>query len=277
MPVAPMPPVMVGLDGSAASFAALDLGAEEAAGRVTPLEILHVSTVDGLAAGGEALAVAIGRVWADHPGLAVRGVLVLGEPARTLIQHAAGACLVVLGHRGRGGGAPAGPVATRVANRAPVPVIVARPFDREHAQRAPRPILLGVDGLPCSEDAVGFAFEEAAQRGAALEAHHVWWEPPGVASACCAPEADGGDARLAARDRLAGAIGAWSARYPDVPVRATVEDADPVDALLAASHDAQLVVGGSHDHGGIAHLLSSTVSQALIERAGCSVAVTQRC
>src|SRR5262245_20291467 len=104
MPVEPMPPVLVGLDGSAASLAAVDLAAEEAGGRVTPLEIVLVSSsVDDAALNrsGEVLAAAIGRVRADHPGLAVRGVFAIGDPAEQLVRHARGACLAVLGYRGR--------------------------------------------------------------------------------------------------------------------------------------------------------------------------------
>lgn len=41
---------------------------------------------------------ALDRVRAEHPGLALRGTLVLGEPDEVLLRHAATACLVVLGH-----------------------------------------------------------------------------------------------------------------------------------------------------------------------------------
>jgi nucleotide-binding universal stress UspA family protein len=271
----PMPPVVVGLDGSAASFAALDLAAEEAAGRVTPLEIVYVheSTVEdtaGLGWAGEMLATAIGRVGADHPGLAVRGVFVLGDPAEVLLRQAEGACLAVMGYRGRGGSRPVGPVAVRVANRSPVPAIVSRPFDHEHADPVPRAVLLGVDGLPCSEAATAFAFEEAALRGAPIEVHHLWWQPPGAATACCFPEsfyADGADlghARRQARRMLADLLDTWSATFREVVLRRVVDGApDTVAALLAGSHDAQLVVVGAHAHAGV-----------LVEQAGCSVAVT---
>jgi nucleotide-binding universal stress UspA family protein len=285
MPVEPMPPVVVGLDGSAASFAALDLAAEEAAGRVTPLEIVHVhaeSTVESGRRAGELLAAAIGRVAADHPGLAARGVHVLGDPVEALLQEMSGACLGVLGYRGLDRTGAVGAVAVEVANRAPVPVIVSRPFDHEHADRAPRVVLLGIDGLPCSEEAAAFAFEEAALRGAPVEVHHVWWQPPGAGAACCFPEAfyaDGADlghARREARRMLADMLDTWSVKFPEVLVRRVVDDApDAVAALLAASHDAQLAVVGAHAHPGLAHMLASTVSQVLIEQAGCSVAVTQ--
>jgi nucleotide-binding universal stress UspA family protein len=285
MAVGPMPPVVVGLDGSAAGFAALELAADEAAGRVTPLEVVLVhraaagSTVESAAAltrSGELLAAALGRVAADHPGLAVRGVFLLGDPADALVRQAEDACLVVVGYRGCGGSGSVGPVAAEVASRAPAPVIVCRPFDREHAGGAPRAMVLGVDGLPCSERAVTFAFEEAALRGAPVEVHHVWSPPPGAGIACCFPEAfyaegaDAGHARNEAHRMLRESIAVRRATYPDVEVR-EVTDPGTVEGLLAASHDAQLVVIGTHSHAG----LSSTVSQALVERAGCSVAVTQ--
>jgi nucleotide-binding universal stress UspA family protein len=272
MPVGPMPPVVVGLDGSAASFAALDLAAEEAAGRVTPLEIVYVqgSTVEDAGPAGEMLANAVSRVGADHPCLSVRGVFVLGDPVEGLLQHLDGACVGVLGYRGTGGSRPVGPVAVRVADRAPVPVIVSRPFDHAHADAAPRAVLVGVDGLPCSEAAVAFAFEEAALRGAPVEVHHVWWQPAGAGVACCFPEAvypDGADlghARREARRLLAGIVDTWSAKYREVALRGVVDGT--AETLLGASHDAQLVVVGAHAH---------AQAGPLIERAGCSVAVTQ--
>jgi nucleotide-binding universal stress UspA family protein len=68
----------------------------------------------------------------------------------------------------------------------------------------------------------------------------------------------------------------WSVKFPEVTLRRVVDGApDAVGALLASSHDAQLAVAGAHAHAGLANLLASTVSQVLIEKAGCSVAVTQ--
>lgn len=280
---------MVGLDGSAASLAAVDLAAEEAAGRVAPLEILYVFEQQPVSCGaspeecatllaeaGQTLAVAMGRVRADHPGLAVRGVFLLGDPVPAVVRHVAGSCLAVLGHHGTAGSGPVGPVAAQVAGRSSVPVIVTRPFDREHASVSPRPVLLGVDGLPGSERAVAFAFDEAALRGAPMVVHHLWRERPGAGEPSgVVGGAEFAEARQQALRALSDLLAVWSAKHPGVqlgPVQAGTGEA--LAALLAATHDAQLVVVGTPAHAEPPDPLAGTVGRALIERAGCSVAIT---
>jgi nucleotide-binding universal stress UspA family protein len=287
--IEPIPPVVVGLDGSAASLAAVDLAAEEAAGRVTPLEILYVFEQQPVSCGaspeeraallteaGQTLAVAMGRVRADHPGLAVRGVFLLGDPVPAVVRHVAGACLAVVGHHGRAGTGPVGPVAAQVAARASVPVIVTRPFDREHAVPSPRPVLLGVDGLPGSEPAVAFAFAEAALRGAPMRVHHLWRARPGAGEpAGVVGGAEFAEARQQALRALSDLLAAWSVKHPEVqlgPVQA--DTGETLAALLAATHDAQLVVVGTPAHAESPDPLAGKVGCALIERSGCSVAVT---
>ena len=138
----PMAPVVVGLDGSPSSLHALDLAAEEALGRVTPLEVLCVrervigppGTLPGVRT---LLAAATRRICEKHPGLAVRTTFASGDPVEVLLRHAADGCLVVLGHAGTPW-RPVGDVAARVAARCTVPLILCRPFDRARASRYPR-------------------------------------------------------------------------------------------------------------------------------------------
>jgi nucleotide-binding universal stress UspA family protein len=269
MPVEPIEPVIVGVDGSPSSMAAIDLGADEALARVAPLVALHVG--DGAAA-DRVVELAVGQARSEHPGLAVSAEVVSGDVAEVLAARSSGACLLVLGHRVRHGSAGLS-VAARVMHASQVPVIVYRPLDTSALPHLPRPVLVGVSGPAASEPAVAFAFEEASLRGAPLLAMHVWSvaddvepdrHPDAHTLAWAHDEAD----RM-----LAGTLEVYADKYPDVMVhRAVRHGLDVPVTLTAASRSAQLVVVGSpaspHSGGPVA----GSVSDVLIRRAGCPVA-----
>lgn len=282
-------PVLVGVDGSPASAAAVDLAADEAANRVTPLVIVHVHAgplrsstgacapewVDPMAAQRWLVDMTVAGVRAEHPGLAVSGELLSGDPARVLADRSSEACLLVLGHR-RGCGLPLASVATSVPEWADVPVIVHRPLDRHLGpSRDPRPVLVGVSGQEGAGSVVEFAFVEATLRGAPLTALHAWSRPAGAVPAGVQPEAYGFvEARAEAERMLAEALAGWSEKFPDVPVRRTVRHTlDAALTLTEASRSAQLVVVGSPRQRGVPRLLFGSVYQALSDHAGCPVAV----
>jgi nucleotide-binding universal stress UspA family protein len=255
----PMAPVVVGLDGSPASLYALDLAADEALGRVTPLDVVYVrEEIGGQPVRRDLLACATQWVRDDHPGLAVRGTFVIGDPAGVLLRHAGEASLLVLGHSAAAG-QQLGPVAARVAAGSVVPVLVSRPFDRAHVPAHPRPVLVGVADLAESDTVVAFAFEEAALRGAPVQAYHV-------------------ESGSASGERLlAEAVAGWSAKYPEVEVsRVVVPAVDVATVLLAASHDAQLVVLGRRARAHAGPVVLGDVCRVLLAGAGCSVAVVPR-
>jgi nucleotide-binding universal stress UspA family protein len=254
-----MQPVVVGMEATPGSLDAVDLAADEAVARRTSLVVVHAQ--------GQrpqdnhfSLDAVLARARTDRPGLTVGGRLLAGDPARTLVAQARRACLLVVRHRrdSRFPALPAGTVAARVAHEAEAPVLVHRPIDRRRNLEARRPVLVvGVDGLARSEPVIEFAFAEAAWRGATLLGVHV----------CAGPDP-------AAADRLSAAIACWSAKYPEVPVRRVVRRGEDVAReLTRASHHADLVVVGSPRHGGMAPGARGLTSQALIDLAGCPVAV----
>lgn len=254
-----MQPVVVGMDATSGSLGAVDLAADEAVARRTSLIVVHAQ--------GQrprdshfSLDAALTRARADRPGLIVGGRLLAGDPARVLVAQSRRASLLVVRHRrdGRFPALPAGTVAARVAHDAEAPVLVHRPIDIRRNVKASRPALIvGVDGLARSEPVIEFAFAEAAWRGATLLGVHV------------CPDAD-----PAATDRLGAALACWSARYPHVPVRQLVRRGEDVAReLTRASQHADLVVVGSPRHGGMAPTRRGLNSQALIDLAGCPVAV----
>ena len=270
MPIEPMGPVVVGVNGSASSLAALDLAADEAAGRVTPLLVLHAygpvphvvpacapEWVERATAARRLLRTAVGEVNAEHPGLGTAHELAVGDPVDALVARSTEACLVVVGP---------GHVARRLATRSTSPVLVHRPLDHATAAESPRPVLVGVDDRPDAEATIAFAFAEAALRGAPLEALHVWSHHPSPHGFAARRK----DTEL----MLEGALATWAAKYPDVSVRHRVAHSlDVAGTLRDASAHAQLIVVGRCEHGAPGSASCGTITNVLLHRAGCPVAV----
>ena len=132
--------LVVGVDGSAPSRAALAWAADEARRRDAELVLLHTWSVAVAAAnpyaavdsgvfrdaGAAILTEAVSEIQGVVPSL--RSRLILGSPAHSLCEAAAGADLVVVGGRGRGllAGALIGSISQVCARHAPCPVVVVR-------------------------------------------------------------------------------------------------------------------------------------------------------
>lgn len=138
--------IVVGLDGSAGSLAALHWAAAEARAHGATLCVLaawHPSAVSSLPAWGvaEPAEAALAELLdglhetlaaegvVDGDGLTVEPVVVEGHPAGALIEAAATADLVAVGRRGHGGfsGMLLGSVSQHVAAHAGCPVVVVPP------------------------------------------------------------------------------------------------------------------------------------------------------
>jgi nucleotide-binding universal stress UspA family protein len=276
-------PVVVGVDGSACSLAAVDLAAREAALRDRPLKVVHAFAWPYLEpplappgpgpreAAQRIVSDAVARAVAAAPGIAVSPALLTGRPAPVLLRESAAAALVVLGDRGTGGFAEllVGSVASQVATHAACAVVVARA-----TQSRGGGVLLGVDGSPGSATAVAFAFEEAALRGVALTAVHTWAHPVPM-DASDIPlgydETEAQEARL-----LAEALAGWSEKYPSVAVHRRLIRARTRPTLIEATSRAQLAVVGSRGRGRLVGMLLGSVSHALLHHARCPVAVVPR-
>jgi nucleotide-binding universal stress UspA family protein len=139
--------VVVGVDGSDASIAALGCAIDEATFRGVGVDAIHVWSLPALsgadALGGIPLAweqleasahaildEALAKV--DARGVTVNPIVVQGSTAHVLIEHSAGAPMLVVGSRGTGGfiGLLVGSVAHQVLHHAPCPVLVVPAPDR---------------------------------------------------------------------------------------------------------------------------------------------------
>jgi len=196
----------------------------------------------------------------------VRPLLINGHPTAVLCERSRDADMVVVGSRGRGGiaGMLLGSVGWQVAAHAHCPVVVVRGHWRSAGDYASGAIVVGTDASPASDAALGFGFEQAALRGAPLLA---------VCALADAPGCLGGDLKL--QDDVEQAITRHEKDHPGVAVLRHVAQGGARAALLAAAHEAQLLVVGSRGRGGIKGMPLGSVSQAVLHHAPCPVAVAR--
>lgn len=138
--------IVVGVDGSKQSSAALAWAAEEAALRGTSLEVVHAWQLPALAYGDIAVPVSfeglgtaaaamldeqVTSVLGEHPPVPLVREVREGPAAQVILEVAKGAEMVVLGSRGRGGftGLLLGSVSGHVSHHAHCPVTIVRNGD----------------------------------------------------------------------------------------------------------------------------------------------------
>ncbi|HEU4948644.1 MAG TPA: universal stress protein [Kribbella sp.] len=201
------------------------------------------------------------------------GVLVPGRPADVLLSDAVDAEMVVVGSRHRTTTAAAllGSVTTTLPPAAPCPVVVVR----SGAEPSPDGrVVVGIDGSPTSEDAIAFAFEEAAGRNVPLGVVHCWQQFGEVEPQCWSD-----DAARGAQDEhnawMQASIEPYRDKYPKVQVDAQLIEDRPTHALVRLSRQADLLVVGSRGRGGFTGLLLGSVSQKVLRQARCTVAVVR--
>ncbi|MFI0828056.1 universal stress protein [Streptomyces roseolus] len=143
----PVPRVVVGVDGSASSQAALRWAAGQArliGGTVEAVCAWDTPSESGWAGPAtepgfdleearRGSAEEIRTVFGEDRPVEVREMLVRGDPSEVLVRASEGAELLVVGSRGRGGFARAmlGSVSQRCAQHAACPVVVVRPTGKE--------------------------------------------------------------------------------------------------------------------------------------------------
>jgi len=210
-----------------------------------------------------------------QPGLAVQRQLIVGYPAEVLAAEARRARLLVLGDRGlsRIEGLLVGSTAAAMVAHAACPIVVVRGAELDQEASRTRPVVLGVDDSPSSEAAIGFAFEAAAARSVPLVAVHAYAEP--VADPMIGKLIDWDVMADEEARRLNAHLDRWVDKFPDVIVRPVPARDRAVHQLIALSETAQLVVIGSRGHGALAGLLLGSVSNALMHKAACPVAVVR--
>jgi nucleotide-binding universal stress UspA family protein len=271
--------IIVGVDGSRAGLEAVGWAAREAALREVPLTVAHAmprwacETERGRYAdvakwmrdnGTTVLTAGADRARREQPEIDVHTAFLPGDPRAALIAAAGQAELLVIGSHGLGGvrGLLVGSVAYGVAGHAAGDVVVVH----ELPSLSRGEVVVGVYRSPATRQVLDFAFAEAALRGVDLRAVHAWaW-----------PRLDGVEPEE--RDEvseLKDALADHRARHPAVDVIEEIVHGHPVEALRAAAAGASLLVVGSRAHGIVAGMVLGSVSQALIHRSPCPLAVVR--
>ncbi|WP_051162499.1 universal stress protein [Nocardia brevicatena] len=102
-----------------------------------------------------------------------------------LLDRSAQVWMLVVGSRGRGGisRTVVGSLSSAVAAYARCPVTVVSDLSATDPLSRRKPVLVGVDGSPDSEEALEVAFAEASYRGVGLVAVRSWSDTSGIALA----------------------------------------------------------------------------------------------
>ncbi|WP_158169398.1 universal stress protein [Mycolicibacterium smegmatis] len=283
--------ILVGVDGSAESDAAVRWAAREASLHDAPITLMHViapvvvswpagpymATVlecqeDNARHAIEQAQKVLADCLGEAHGLPVQTEIRKESVARTLIDASKSAQMVVVGSRGMGalGRVLLGSTSTSLLHYASGPVVVVH-GDGQAAHDSRLPVLLGIDGSPASEVATSHAFDEASRRGVDLVALHVWIDVGDIPPIGPTWEEQEETGRVLLAERLAG----WQERYPDVNVHRRVERAQPAYWLLEEAKQAQLVVVGSHGRGGFTGMLLGSVSSRVAQSATAPVMVVR--
>ncbi|MDX3641522.1 universal stress protein [Streptomyces sp. MB09-02B] len=282
-------PITAAVDGTPESLAALAWAGREAVRRDLALRVVHAwrwepqeaVTVDRDGQerwAGEALAEAARGVAERHPELEVTTDLVEGPPVDTLVGAAEDAETLVLGSRGHGAvvGFLLGSVGQQVIVESPRPVVLVRAGDGPSAEAAGREVVVGQQGTPeDSADALRFAFETAAARGASLRAVRAWTLPPLYAYSPGSLKLLDGAGGLEPYEKkaLAAALEPWRERFPGVRVTQHVEMGSAGQVLLSVAQRAQLVVVGRRARRTAVGARIGSVAHGVLHHAHCPVAV----
>ena len=281
--------VAVGVDGSAASTAAVDWAAAEADRRDASL--LVVTVVELPQTTGNHLddaadvpsmvfddarrraTLACTRAATVLPAGRVSSEVVEGSAAAHLVKVSESAALVVVGNKRRStfGSFAAASVSFPVAAHAHCPVVLVPEYGGHSGgdQSAVRGVVVGVDGSHAASQALALAGEMAARAGEPLTIVGAWDIPATGAWTNSAWADGGGDPtwseamRDVATDTLQRAAALVRELHPDLDVSTQVVQAPAARALIDAGGAAALVVVGSRGRGGFASLVLGSVSHAV--------------
>ncbi|MFE3461440.1 universal stress protein [Nocardiopsis aegyptia] len=288
------PAVVVGVDGSPAARAALLWAADEADRRREQLRIVHgmglasklgvhplpdrAAVEEDLVESGRALlAESVDAARRARPEVEVVGVLAEDDAPAVLLDDARHGDVIVVGSRGLGGirAIMLGSVSARTSSHAPCPVVVVPDTDRPRRRRGR--IVVGVDGSDSSHRALRFGLREALVSESEVMVVNSWEVPLPADVDSAAVDAQSVHEEVFDRQSEEVVAGVLAEVIDDstehLEISAVRMQANPVEALLKAGEDADLIVVGSRGRGGVRGLVMGSVSQGVLHHARVPVAV----
>ncbi|QSR30730.1 UspA domain-containing protein [Nocardioides sp. S5] len=279
-------PLVVAYDGSHDAKLALRWVAEESLRTGAPVRVLAVNELLAPTWGGVGGTIVVTETYVRdcsellgeaEKELADLGVTDVTTQARSgnvvdeMLHAADHASVLVVGSRGHSaaGEALMGSVSQHLARHANCPVVVVR----EPRDATSRRIVVGIDGSVTSMAALDFAVRRAEETGETVVAIHGWRDH--VASA----DVYSSEPRMIELQQhellLAESLAGMRTEHPDVRIEHEAISVPPEKCLVDASAHASLVVVGSRGQGYFRGLLLGSVSQAVLHRAQCPVAVVR--
>jgi nucleotide-binding universal stress UspA family protein len=198
----------------------------------------------------------------------VEELVIEGRPARVLVDLAREGDLLVVGSRGRGrlGGLLLGSVSQHCVERASCPTAVVMtdsPVTR---------IVVGIDGSPSAQAALAWAVDEAATRGACVDAVCAYLSTIMVSPHPAVPTVPTEKFRKDASKLLDNAIKQLPTTH-GVSITPTVMGGPAAEVLEACAADADLVVMGTRGLGGVKGLVLGSVTRRVMTHVTCPVVV----
>ena len=285
--------VVVGVDGSSASNAAIVWATRNAVDRRLPLTLVHA--INGLdATWPESPDPNVAGIWQEVAGrrildeavklandsasdshtIDIDTELLTVRPAVGLNGLSKQAELVVVGNRGRGALARGvlGSISASLVTHAHCPVAVIHDPGHLSSELAQAPVVLGTDGSPASELATDIAFEEASLRHVDLVAVHAWSDFLVEEL----PSLDWSVVEAEEQRRMTEGLAEWKKLYPAVAVRLHLVRDRPAHAIAEESKTAQLVVLGSRGRGRVKRTMLGSVSNAVVQAVQVPIIVARR-
>jgi nucleotide-binding universal stress UspA family protein len=273
--------VVVGVDGSASSLAALDWAADQAHLEGRALTLVHAATLGAVTTrevdshSVSALLHAEGRAVLQqaHRRVARRQVgdvlseVALDDPATLLVEASRHAALVVVGSHGRGPLASRllGSVGVHLARHARCPVVVCRPGGWQGGGEDG--VVVGMDGPGRPGPALEWAARLADLRQLPLTVVHAAPDRPDGT----VPVDEPGHEVL--RGQLHEAARGLRDRHPDLRVSLRLVGGRPDRALVHAAAGADVLVIGAHARTHLLRAGEHDVTSRTLERAPGVVAV----
>ena len=140
-----------------------------------------------------------------------------------------------------------------------------------------RPIVVGYDGSPASDVALDWAAQAAQDRHLPLRILVAWTMPPVNLSGLGVADESGlmEELRVEAKNTAKAAAERVRAISADIELHGDIAVSPPAAVLVEQSHDAEMVVVGSHGRGGFTGLLLGSVSRQVAAHASSPVVVVR--